>query len=65
MNSSFSSLTADASYGLGSAVTEGGLLSQIYNGMNFVTVTISLFLVLVAYDQCEPPLRQLPIEHHG
>ena len=53
INGSFSSPIADAQYPLGAAISDGGLLSQLYNGMNFMSVTVSLLLVLVAYDQRE------------
>ena len=52
VNGGFASPLADASY-TGSALSDGGLLSSVYNGMNGLNVCVSLFLVLVAYDQCE------------
>lgn len=32
---------------------DGGLLSRVYNGMSGLSVTITVLLMLVAYDQCE------------
>ena len=62
VNSSFASPIANADY-TPSNIADGGLLSRIYNGMSGLSATITLLLVLVAYDQCElqlhPPL--LPV----
>lgn len=57
VNASFSSPTADAQYPFVGGVAEGGLLSQLFNGFNFLSVSVSLLLVLVAYDQCESSME--------
>lgn len=52
MNGSFASPIASADYAALSPA-EGGLLSRVYNGMSGLSVTVTLLLILVAYDQCE------------
>ena len=53
VNASFSSPTADAHYPLAGGAVEGGLLSQLFNGVNLMSISVSLLLILVAYDQCK------------
>ena len=52
VNSTFASPIANADY-LPFTPTEGGFLSRVYNGMSGLSITITLLLILVAYDQCE------------
>ena len=52
VDSSFASPLADAAYA-GSLTADAGLVSRLYNGMNGLSVCMSLLLVLVAYDQCK------------
>ncbi|KAF6220588.1 hypothetical protein HO133_003021 [Letharia lupina] len=50
MNGSFASPIASADY-TALSPAEGGLLSRVYNGMSGLSVTVTLLLILVAYDQ--------------
>lgn len=61
MNGSFSSPIADAAYKAVTNTNNGGLLSRMYNGVNGLSFAITVFLILVAYDQCEcqPIIRLL------
>jgi C-22 sterol desaturase len=52
VNASLASPSADAKFPIGLA-DSNGFLSTIANGANAWTVALTLFLVLVAYDQCE------------
>ena len=51
VNGSFASPLADASYAQ-HVSADSGILSRLYGGMNGFSVALSVFLVLVAYDQC-------------
>lgn len=51
-NATFASPVADAVYAATLDSNTGGLLNQLYKGLNGWSVTITLFLTLVAYDQC-------------
>ena len=51
-NGSFPPSFANADYAA-LMPADGGLLSRAYNGMSGLSVTITLLLILVAYDQCE------------
>ena len=51
VNGSSISPLADALY-QGHFSTDSGLLPRLYSGVNGLSVCISFFLVLVAYDQC-------------
>ena len=53
VNGSFASPLADANY---AALSDGGLLSRVYNGVNPLSVFVTFLLMLAAYDQCEPLL---------
>ena len=55
VNGSFVSPIANADYP-NLSPAEGGLLSRLYNGVSGLSATITVLLVLVAYDQCECPL---------
>lgn len=50
VNGSFSSPLANADF---PTVSDGGLLSRVYNGMTGLSVFVTFLLILVAYDQCE------------
>ncbi|MDI1485436.1 MAG: RNA polymerase C-22 sterol desaturase [Ramalina farinacea] len=50
VNGSFASPLADASYAQ-HVSADSGILSRLYSGMNGFSVALSVFLVLVAYDQ--------------
>lgn len=50
LNGSFASPLASADF---SAVSDDGLLSRAYNGMSALSMFVTFFLMLVAYDQCE------------
>lgn len=50
VNGSFASPLANADY---MSVSDGGLLSRVYNGVSGLSVLVTIFLMLVAYDQCE------------
>jgi hypothetical protein len=50
VNASFASPLADATY---PALSDGGLLSRAYNGVNGLSVFVTFVIMLVAYDQCE------------
>ena len=50
VNASFTSSLADASY---LALSDGGFLSHVYNGVSGLSVFVTFLLMLVAYDQCE------------
>ena len=52
MNGSFASPIANADYIALSSV-DGGLFSKVYNGMSGLSLTVTVLLMLVAYDQCE------------
>lgn len=52
VNGSFASPIANADY-TSFSPADGGLLSRVYNGMNGLSVTVTVLLILVAYDQCE------------
>ena len=52
VNGSFASPLADALYAQ-HVSTDSGILSRLYSGMNGFSVALSVFLVLVAYDQCQ------------
>ncbi|KAK4697285.1 sterol 22-desaturase, partial [Lecanoromycetidae sp. Uapishka_2] len=48
LNGSFASPLANADF---SAISDDGLLSRMYNGMSGLSVFVTFFLTLVAYDQ--------------
>lgn len=50
VNRSFTSPIANADY-IPFTAANGGFLSRVYNGMNGLSVTVTLLLILVAYDQ--------------
>lgn len=50
VNQSFTSPIANADY-IPFTAANGGFLSRVYNGMNGLSVTVTLLLILVAYDQ--------------
>ena len=52
VNATFASPIANADYTAFSPA-DGGLLSRVYNGISGLSVTITLLLILIAYDQCE------------
>src|SRR5579862_7113877 len=54
--SSFTSPVANALYGPGLRARDfGGVLQQLVDGTSAWTVAVTLFLMLVVYDQCELP----------
>ena len=55
VNGSFSSPIATADYSPISS-GDGGLLSKVYNGMSGLSATVTVLLILVAYDQCKSRL---------
>lgn len=55
VNGSFSSPIANADYTPISS-GDGGLLSKVYNGMSGLSATVTVLLILVAYDQCKSRL---------
>lgn len=50
INGSFASPLANAHF---TSVSEGGLLSKVYNGVSGLSVFVTFLMILVAYDQCE------------
>lgn len=50
VNGSFASPLANADF---PSVSDGGLLSSVYNGVSGLSVFVTFLLILVAYDQCE------------
>ena len=52
-NGTFASPAADVLFAATLEPDTGGLLNQLCKGLNGWSVTISLFLILVAYDQCQ------------
>ena len=52
VNATFASPIANADYTAFSPA-DGGILSRVYNGISGLSVTVTLLLILVAYDQCE------------
>lgn len=50
VNGSFASPLANADY---PTVAESGILSQVYNSINALSVFVTFLLGLVVYDQCE------------
>ncbi len=52
-NGSFASPVVDAHYAATLDAESGGLLNQLYNGVNGWSFSVTLFLILVAYDQCQ------------
>ena len=53
MDGTFASPSATAKYAAVPSSTEDGILSLAYNGMNGWSAVLTLFLMLVAYDQCK------------
>ena len=58
VNGSFASPRAMADHAAISS-TDSGLLSAVYNGIGGLSITITVLLILIAYDQCEWPLYPL------
>jgi hypothetical protein len=56
-NVSFASPLANANLKIPTGSSNAGLLTGLYNGFNVWTALLTVFLTLVAYDQCELPLR--------
>ena len=52
MNGSFASPIASADY-IALSPMDGGVFSRVYNGMSGLSLTVTVLLMLVAYDQCE------------
>jgi hypothetical protein len=52
-NASFASPLANANLKIATAGSGAGLLTGLYNGFNVWTALLTVFLTLVAYDQCE------------
>ena len=52
MNGSFASPIANADY-IALSPVDGGLFSRLYNGMSGLSLTVTVLVMLVAYDQCE------------
>jgi C-22 sterol desaturase len=54
VNTTFASPAANANIPAPTAGSvTGGMLSQAFNGVSGWTVALTIFLMLVAYDQCE------------
>ena len=51
-NGSWASPIADAQYSQGLENNTGGFVGQIYDGLSGYSLFVTLFLLLVAYDQC-------------
>jgi hypothetical protein len=58
-NASFASPLANANLKIPPGSSNTGLLTGLYNGFNVWTALVTVFLTLVAYDQCEPPVRKV------
>lgn len=50
VNGSFASPLANADFPI---LSDGGLLSRVYNATSGLSVFVTFLLILVAYDQCE------------
>lgn len=54
VNGSFASPLANAQYPpASSTLPTNGLFSKVYNGTSGFNLLLTVFLILVAYDQCE------------
>ncbi len=51
-NGTWASPVADAQYSQGLETGTGGFIGQIYSGLSGYSLCVTLFLLLVAYDQC-------------
>jgi len=52
-NGSFASPLAHAQYPMAPTSTAGGLLARVYDGTSAFSLLVTVFLLLVAYDQCK------------
>lgn len=59
VNGTQASPLADASFGNTDMPSESGILSALYNGVNGLSLTVSVLVLLVAYDQCREPQSQI------
>ena len=65
VNGSFASPLANAPYPIVSQATAGGLLARVYNGTSGLSLFITAFLLVVAYDQCKLIRLDEKINMHG
>lgn len=52
-NGSFSSLAANADFISALKLEDAGILSHVYHGFNGWSIALTIFVILVAYDQCK------------
>lgn len=51
-NGSFASPLAHAQYPIAPVSTPAGLVTRVYNGTSAFSLLVTVFLLLVTYDQC-------------
>lgn len=53
VNGSFPSPAANADFTSALKAEDAGILSHVYHGLNGWSIALTLFVILVAYDQCK------------